>query len=109
MKRWRELWPDLCSWIIGEGERRSSGLHRCLASDSEWMYGGVLWVLLLLLRSGADPWFAAVNTDSRLLVFLSISRRNPQAHGYNIVALHPVIFKVSYFTSNQSVKVTLTS
>jgi len=31
-----------------------------------------------------------------LLLFLSVSRRNPQAHGYTIVALHPKVFMVSY-------------
>ena len=35
--------------------------------------------------------------------FLSISRRNPQAHGYTIVALHSKVFRVSYFPKGTDV------
>jgi hypothetical protein len=40
-----------------------------------------------------------------LLVFLSISRRNPEAHGYTIVALHLEVFRVSYFPKRMDVEV----
>jgi hypothetical protein len=42
-----------------------------------------------------------------LLVFLSAYRNNPQAHGITIVALHPEVFRVSYFP--QGTKVNLLS
>ena len=38
-----------------------------------------------------------------LLVFLSISRGNPQAHGYTVVALHPKVFRISYFPKGTDV------
>jgi hypothetical protein len=38
------------------------------------------------------------------LVFLSISRRNLQAHGYTGVPLHLVVFRVSYFHKEQRCK-----
>ena len=33
-----------------------------------------------------------------LLVFLNAHRKDPQAHGKTVVALHPEVFRVSYFT-----------
>ena len=35
-----------------------------------------------------------------VLVFLNAYRNNPQAHGITIVAFHPEVFRVSYFTGN---------
>jgi hypothetical protein len=37
------------------------------------------------------------------LVFLSISRKNLQAHGSTVVALHPEVCRVSYFPQGTEV------
>ena len=38
-----------------------------------------------------------------LLVFLSISRRNLEVHGYTVVALHLEVFRVLYFPEGTDV------
>ena len=45
----------------------------------------LVWAIEALRRAPDDP----------LLVLFSVSRRNPQAHGYTVVALHPEVFRVS--------------
>ena len=45
----------------------------------------LVWAIEALHRAADDP----------LLVFFSISWRNPQAHGYTVVALHPEVFRVA--------------
>ena len=38
-----------------------------------------------------------------LLVFLNANRNNPQPHGITVVALHPEVFRVSYFPQGTEV------
>ena len=38
-----------------------------------------------------------------MLVFLNTNRNNPQVHGITVVALHPEVFRVSYFSQGTEV------
>jgi hypothetical protein len=38
-----------------------------------------------------------------VLVFLNTNRNNPQAHESTVVALHPEVFRVSYFPQGMEV------
>ena len=39
----------------------------------------------------------------QVLVFLNANRNNPQAYGITVVALHPEVFRVSYFPQGTGV------